>query len=175
MSPGERLEFAWEQIPNALVASTCVFLDCAGVAMSQGLHWWVPSGLILSLGMLRNFKCGCSYGWSRNPPQVLAEKALGWGWSRALQGFSKFQKLNKNWISLEPGAFPPSVPEQHAHAWIEPYCLGKRPWLKKKLHLKESNTLPARLGLSLWACGHSGWSPSLTDGPCGRGSLRDIS
>lgn len=29
-----------------LVASTCVSLDCAGVAASQRLRCWVPSGLV---------------------------------------------------------------------------------------------------------------------------------
>lgn len=29
-----------------LVASTRVFLDCAGIAARQGLRCWVPSGLV---------------------------------------------------------------------------------------------------------------------------------
>ena len=28
------------------MAPTCGFLDCAGAAMSQGLHLWAPSGLV---------------------------------------------------------------------------------------------------------------------------------
>lgn len=28
------------------MAFTCMFLGCVGIAMSQGVHLWVPSGLV---------------------------------------------------------------------------------------------------------------------------------
>lgn len=132
MSPDERLEVAWEQIPNALVASTCVFLDRAGVVTSQGLQWWVPSGLVRFDPKSRNaqeFQVWVQRWLVSEPSPSPGRESPG---VRLVQGSSRLQKLNRNWISLEPAWSVSSI-----SSWITYPCLNWALLLRRQILAEE--------------------------------------
>lgn len=81
------------------VASSRVFLDCAGKQRGRGLRCWVPSGLVRFDPQSRDAQ-ECQvlgrYRWSGNPPQVTTETALGAGPGLFQEASGKFSEIKRD-------------------------------------------------------------------------------